>query len=135
MASAAYYDLDAMDIAKLAIARSSNTSIISFADTVVNNCQTAYSELQQLSIGANLLPPSPDNNEQSIKPQLTSLSGRDFDRAYVQYQSHALASIIAAFNNEIANGQYSYIKDYAVKYEPILLQEQQQLSQTGNETL
>ncbi|MGN6566584.1 MAG: DUF4142 domain-containing protein [Flavipsychrobacter sp.] len=134
MITAAYYDLDALDMARLVIEKSSDTATISIANMVVSYYNVAHSELQQLAIGADALPDFPDNNEQAIKLQIAKLSGKAFDSAYIQYQSQALASIIEVFNNEIANGQFSFIKNYAVKYDPMLLQEQRQLTQPSNGT-
>lgn len=132
MITVAYYDLDALDMTRLAIEKSSDTATISIANMVVSYYNVAHSELQQLAIGADALPNSPDDNEQAIKLQIAKRPGKAFDSAYIQYQLQALVGIIEVFNKEITNGQFSFIKNYAVKYDPILLQEQRQLVQPGN---
>jgi putative membrane protein len=75
-----------INLARLATERATNPQVKEFAEMMVKDHQAAADELKQAASAANVQvnPPAElDNDHKDLQEDLSKLSGRDFDRKYI----------------------------------------------------
>ena len=75
-----------INLGKLASERAANPQVKAFAQTMVKDHQMAADELKQAASSANvqITPAEPDGDHQDASEELAKLSGREFDRRYME---------------------------------------------------
>ena len=110
-----------MELGQLAVEKSSNEDVKSFAQHMVEDHGKANEDLKQLAsqIGVSL-PSEPSAKQKANKEQLSKFSGDEFDRAYMSDMLKDHRTDIAAFEQESDSGMDSDIKKFASQALPTL---------------
>jgi putative membrane protein len=121
MTKASYSNRAEIEFGQTAQDRGSHAAVKDFGQHMVNDHSLALNELDSLADRWNVdLPNGLDSLHTAKKQQLSSMSGHQFDTAYLNSQLKDHIEAIALFQNEAANGQEQRLKDYANKYLPHL---------------
>lgn len=98
----------------LAVSKGSTAGITGFAQEAVNDHSAANNKLRSLAKGLELYAPdSLDATGIALVAQLSVLSGKQFDSAYLQSQVTAYTQAIAMFQDEVSNGINTRLKNFA----------------------
>lgn len=108
-------------LGKLALNKTSNASIKDFANMMVTDHGQANTELMSIASAKNItLPTEPDSAHLKKADDLSKLSGKDFDKAYVDAMIDGHKKTLDLMNNEAKNGADSTLKAFAAKVAPIV---------------
>jgi putative membrane protein len=78
-----------IDLGQLAVQKAANEQVKQFGARMIEDHTKARQEVQQLaSKGSIQLPTQPGGSHKDIKDQLSKLSGKEFDRAYMTAMLH-----------------------------------------------
>lgn len=104
---------------QLAAEKGTNASVKAFGQMMVTEHGQAQTDLQNLytSLGKTM-PDSVDAEHQAFMTQLSSLSGRAFDSAYINSQITDHQKTVTVFQTEINNGNNTSVRNYASTYLP-----------------
>jgi len=121
ISSAAEANLVEIDTAKMVGQKSTDPAVKDFANRMVADHTQASQSLASLAEMRGVkLPTEPGITERNQKDELQKLSGSKLDDAYVRDELQGHKEAIAAFENEIENGQNQEVKNYAAKTLPTL---------------
>jgi putative membrane protein len=110
----------------LALQKAQSADVKSFAQRMVTDHSKANEELQQLATTKGLaLPAELDGQHKSAVDHLTSLSGAEFDKAYMQHMVEDHDKDVAEFDKASTSAQDTDVKTWAGKTLPVLQQHQQ----------
>lgn len=110
-----------IEIGTLAQQKASNDAVKEFGKRMVEDHTNAGHELRNWSAQTNfMLPTGITADDSSTKSSLSSESGTQFDRKYMQSQLKDHKQVIAAFEKEIQDGQDPQLKQIAAKILPVL---------------
>lgn len=117
---AALSNMTEIDFANLALTNAQHDSVRAFAQHMTEEHSTAQNELKTMADKFEDVdwPTEMDQQHQQLKQQLMSLSGYQFDSAYMQSQVNDHQAALNLFNTEKNNGKNSDVKGYANKYQP-----------------
>ena len=108
-----------VEIAKLALTKTSNDQIKSFANMMVTDHGKANDELMGIAKTKNItLPATLDADHQKKMDDLSKLSDKDFDKAYVDAMIDGHKKTLDLMNNEAKNGADADLKAFAAKTAP-----------------
>jgi putative membrane protein len=94
-----------IDTSKLALSRSDNIQVKTFAQHMIDDHSKAGQELSDLAMAKGvILPAEIDSKDQKVIDELSSKSGQQFDRAYAELQVTAHKEAIAVDQDEADNG-------------------------------
>jgi putative membrane protein len=119
--SAAYANLAEVEMGQLAEDEATDEDVQDFGSHMVMEHTTAWNELEDLAQDEDYnLPENPDDAHQDKLDYLMTLSGYQFDTAYVnsQVKDHQLA--ITLFTTAKNNADDDDVRAYATKYLPHL---------------
>jgi putative membrane protein len=121
---------------QVAASRASDSSVRAFAQQMVSEHTTANAELKQIgnSYSNVAWTDSIDDQHQALMNQLMSLSGSQFDSAYIKSQVMDHQTTNTLFDTEIKSGSTQRVVDYAKKYQPHI-QEHLQMADSLQNTL
>jgi len=106
-------------LGKLALTKTSNSAIKDFANMMVTDHGQANTELMSIASAKNItLPTEPDSAHLKKADELGKLSGKDFDKAYVDAMIDGHKKTLDLMNNEAKNGTDSTLKAFAAKVAP-----------------
>ncbi|MFZ3212822.1 MAG: DUF4142 domain-containing protein [Terriglobales bacterium] len=118
---AAEINLGEVELGKLAEQRGNNQAVKDFGRRMIQDHTQAEQELQQLAKQEGVtLPGQPGSEANSLREQLSSASGAQFDHIYLEHMLAGHKGAIAAFENEIEHGQDPAVKAYAEKVLPVI---------------
>ena len=121
MSTAAEANLAEINTAKMVGQKSADPAVKDFANRMVtDHTQSSQSLASLAEVSAIKLPTEPGLMERNQKNELQKLSGAKLDDAYLRDELQGHKEAIAAFENEIENGQNQEVKNYAVKTLPTL---------------
>jgi putative membrane protein len=105
---------------KLALDKSSNADVKSFAQTMIDDHGKGLDETKKVAAAKNVtLPSEPDAEHKKMAADLQKLSGAAFDKQYVSKAGVAdHTKVLAALKNDIANAKDADVKALASKLEP-----------------
>ncbi|HEX4112018.1 MAG TPA: DUF4142 domain-containing protein [Stellaceae bacterium] len=107
--------------ARIALGKSQNGDVKSFAQRMDKDHTQANNELMQIAQGEGLkLPTTPSKKDQAQATKLSNLSGANFDQAYVKDQVAAHEQAVALFKKESQSGKDANLKSFATKTLPTL---------------
>jgi putative membrane protein len=117
--NAAYGNHAEIDAGQLAISKSSSDSVRNFGQMMVSEHTAALDELKSIAKDLNTnVPDAADSKHRQLKQQLMTMSGAQFDSAYIQSQISDHQKTDSLFESEASNGKEQRVKDYANKYLP-----------------
>jgi putative membrane protein len=122
---AAQTGLTEIEAAKIALARSQDPGIRSFAQRMVKDHSQNNIELATLATAKGIdAPKKLDADHQAMLDDITSKSGADFDRSYSQHMNMGHTRAVALFE-AASNSPDEAISDFAKKTLPTLREHQQ----------
>jgi putative membrane protein len=108
-------------LGKLAQSKTSNARIKSFADMMVTDHSKANDELMGIAKAKNItLPAAPDADHQKKIDDLSKLSGKKFDKAYVDAMVDGHKKTLDLMNMAAKDCKDSELKAFAAKTAPIV---------------
>ena len=106
-------------LGQLALSKSLNTGIKTFAQLMVSEHSQAQTELSGIASSINVnVKDSIDAQHQLLMAHLDTLNGMSFDTAYINSQVKDHQAAVNLFQTEISAGATQSVKDYASKYLP-----------------
>jgi putative membrane protein len=110
-----------IEMAKLALQRSSNAKIKQFADRMVQDHGKANGELKALAVSKGVsLPNALPRIQQDDLTQMGKLSGADFDKAYSLHMVGDHQKAVASFEKQASGTGDPQVKAFAAKILPTL---------------
>lgn len=130
VANAAQSNISEIELGQLALQKAADSQVKEFAQMMIDMHTAAQNELKALGSNRKFtVADRLDEEHQSIKDQLSALSGADFEKAYINGQVTSHQKTSAIMQTEIDNGQDADVKAYAVKSKPMV---DQHLSQAAS---
>jgi putative membrane protein len=121
MQQASYANLDEIGAGALAASKGNYDSVKMFGTMMVTDHTKAQSSLEELGNNLNVqLPTEPDPAHQAKLAILLTLSGYEFDTAYINAQVIDHYATITLFETEISTGRNPLVKSYANTNLPVL---------------
>ena len=106
-------------LGKMAVAKSSDSKIKDFGNMMITDHGKANDELMAIAKKENItLPATLDAEHQAKSDSLSKLSGKDFDKAYVDAMIDGHKKTLALMQAEAANGKDTTLKAFAAKTAP-----------------
>lgn len=106
-------------LGKLALQKTTNAQIKDFANMMVTDHSKANDELMAIAKNKNItLPATVDADHQKKMDDLSKLTGKDFDKAYVDAMIDGHKSTLTLMQDEAKNGKDADLKDFAAKTAP-----------------
>ncbi len=108
-----------VEIAKLAESKTQNAQIKDFAQMMVTDHGKANDELMGIAKTKNItLPATLDADHQKKMDDLSKMSGKDFDKAYVDAMVDGHKKTLSLMQDEAKNGKDADLKAFAAKTAP-----------------
>jgi putative membrane protein len=121
MKEAAQGGMAEVELGKLAEQRASNAEVKKFGRRMVTDHTKANSELKAVASAKNItLPETLNAKDEATKQKLSSLSGEQFDKAYMSDMVTDHTKDVADFRKESSSAQDTEVKDFAMKTLPTL---------------
>jgi putative membrane protein len=115
-----------VQMGNLALQKASSADVKAFAQRMVTDHSKANEELSQLATTKGLaLPTELGGEHKQALEHLTSLSGAEFDKAYMQHMVEDHDKDVAEFDKASTSAQDSDVKGWAGKTLPTLKEHQQ----------
>jgi putative membrane protein len=106
-------------LGKLAQQKSTNADIKKFANMMVTDHGKANGELMAIAKSKNIaLPATVDAGHQKKMDDLSKMTGKDFDKAYVDAMVDGHKKTLDLMNDEAKNGKDADLKAFAAKTAP-----------------
>jgi putative membrane protein len=106
-------------LGQLAVSKSLNAGVKTFAQLMVSEHGQAQTELSSIANSINVtVKDSVDAQHQLLLARLDTLHGLSFDTAYINSQVRDHQSAVTLFQSEVSTGTNQAVKDYASKYLP-----------------
>ncbi len=113
-------NLFAIEESQLAIDRSGDSKVKSFARRSVEDHESAEAELKAASEGSGAtVPTALDQEHQARLTALQGKSGADFDKAYVADQGENQSNALTLYGDYMLWGEYEKLHALAIKMIPI----------------
>jgi len=126
---AAQSNMAEIQLGQLAAQKASNDAVKQYAQQLVNDHQKAEDKLQQIASSKGItLQTDMDGQARSEQDRLSNMSGKDFDREFVQQQKKDHDQAVALFQGEADNGKDPDLKSYASSIVAVLQQHEQMAS-------
>lgn len=110
-----------IEMGNFAQQHASNDEVKQFAQLMVTDHTNAGQQLKSWASQSNVtLPSGLTAQDNSTKASLSSASGSQFDKQYIQSQLQDHKKVIAAFEKEVQQGQDPQLKQFAEKTLPVL---------------
>jgi putative membrane protein len=123
MVRAASGGMAEVELGKIALSKSHNAGVKSFAAMMVSDHSKANKKLTALAVSDHIsLPQFPAKDEEKLSDDLIKKSGDDFDKAYVDAMVKDHQEDIKEFENEIKTAKGADIKALAQSTLPMLQQ-------------
>jgi len=108
-------------LGKLAQTKATNPQVKNFADMMVTDHSKANDELAAIAKAKNItLPAAPDADHQKKLDDLSKLSGKDFDKAYVDAMVDGHKKTLDLMNMAAKDCKDSELKAFATKTAPVV---------------
>lgn len=123
MQMASYSNQDEVSLGNQAGTKATNPAVKDFGVMMANDHLKSEDELKVLARNKGVsLPGGPDQAHLDLKAQLEKLSGRAYDSAYIHAQVTDHKNTVALYQAEVADGKDQDVKNFAVKYLPVIQQ-------------
>ena len=122
-------------LGNLALQKSGNEQVKSFAQAMVADHTAANGELAALAASKNFaLPTEPSAKQKSAVEKLNGMSGMDFDKAFMKQMVKDHEAAVKLFSREAERGTDADTKAFAAKTLPTL-QNHLQMARTMNDSI
>ena len=112
-----------VELGKLAAERAASPQVKKFGERMVADHTKANQELKEMAGRKNIpLPESVDAKDEATKQKLASLSGEEFDRAYMSDMVKDHTQDVSEFKHETTSAKDPEVKQFATKTLPTLEQ-------------
>lgn len=117
---AAMSNMAEIEMGELALTRGTDSLVVAFAESMVNDHTTAQDELANIADNDDDVdwPANLDREHQGIWETLSQLEGHRFDSAYIASQVTAHEKAVQLFQNGRDNGRNEDVRNYINKYLP-----------------
>lgn len=117
---AAMSNMAEIEMGELALTRGTDSLVVAFAESMVNDHTTAQDELANIADNDDDVdwPANLDQEHQGIWETLSQLEGHRFDSAYIASQVTAHEKAVQLFQNGRDNGRNEDVRNYINKYLP-----------------
>jgi putative membrane protein len=120
-AKAAVGGMAEVALGKMAGAKGADSKVKDFGNMMVMDHGKANAELTSIAKAKNImLPAGLDAEHQAKSDSLSKLSGKDFDRAYVNAMIDGHKKTLALMQSEASNGKDTELKAFAAKTAPVV---------------
>ncbi|RZJ77280.1 MAG: DUF4142 domain-containing protein, partial [Flavobacterium sp.] len=110
-----------VELGKLAVTKTTNAEIKAFADMMVNDHGKANADLMAIASTKNItLPTALDEMHQKKYDDLAKLSGKDFDKEYVNAMVDGHEKTWDLLDKESKDGKDADLKAFAAKTAPVV---------------
>lgn len=110
-----------VELGKLATERAANPEVKKFGERMVTDHTKANDELKEVASKKNIdLPKSLDAKDEATKQKLSTLSGAEFDRAYMSDMVKDHTNDVTEFRHESASAKDPAVKNFAEQTLPTL---------------
>ncbi|MFD0940751.1 DUF4142 domain-containing protein [Pedobacter boryungensis] len=110
-----------VEFGKIALSKSTNAEVKAFADMMVNDHGKANAELKTIATSKNMaLPTSLDEEHTKKMNDLNKLTGRDFDKEYVNAMVDGHKKTLDLMEKEAKDGKDAELRAFASKTAPIV---------------
>lgn len=118
---AAQSDQTEIQTSQLALKRSQNQEVRSFAERMIQEHTTSSQQLTPIAQKKGFTPPKDIGKEnRALLTKLSNLKGTEFDRAYMQGQVQAHSKTLANYQNYLKQGQDPDLTAFASQFAPIV---------------
>src|ERR1700744_1349112 len=108
-------------LGKMAAAKGASKEVKDFGNMMVMDHGKANDELKAIAQKKNItLPAGLDAEHQAKSDSLSKLSGKDFDKGYVDVMIEGHKKTLALMQSEAANGKDAELKAFAAKTAPVV---------------
>jgi putative membrane protein len=108
-------------LGKMAASKGTDSKIKDFGKMMVMDHGKANAELMSIAKSKNImLPATLDAEHQAKSDSLSKLTGKDFDKGYVQVMIEGHKKTLALMQTEASNGKDAELKAFATKTAPIV---------------
>jgi putative membrane protein len=108
-------------LGKMAASKGTDSKVKDFGKMMVMDHGKANAELMSIAKAKNItLPAGLDAEHQAKSDSLSKLSGKDFDRGYVQVMIEGHQKTLALMQSEASGGQDAQLKAFAAKTAPVV---------------
>ena len=126
MQQVAYSNYAAMDAATIALENANDSSVKLFAANVITTQGKIQNDLEELAVQLTIqLPDTADAAHQAKTAHLATLSGHQFDTAYINTQLVDFQNTINLYNKELSDGNNAQIIQFARLYLPDIVDQWQ----------
>lgn len=110
-----------VEIAKLALKKSTNSDVRAFAQRMIKDHQTLGKKMAPLMVDAGVKPSvSLDTEHQHLYNKLNGLSGADFDKQYVEAMDKDHHEDLKDFQDEVSSTQVPALKTAVASGEKVI---------------
>jgi putative membrane protein len=118
---AAHGGMAEVELGQLAVQKASSDAVKQFGQRMVDDHGKANDQLKQLAASKGVkLPHELSSKDKATKEELSKLSGKDFDKAYMSDMLKDHKKDVAEFKHESATASDPQIKDFAAQTLPTL---------------
>lgn len=129
---AAQSDNTEIQTSKLALKRSQNQQVRNFAQRMIQDHTNSTNQLKQIVQPKGIKLPSGVGPNKTLVTKLTNLTGKNFDRAYMQAQVEAHTKTLNDYQSYLKQGQNAELQAFATKIEPVVQQHLQMAQNMGS---
>lgn len=120
-AKAAVGGMAEVALGKMAASKGTDAQVKDFGNMMITDHGKANDELKNIATAKNIsLPASLDAEHQAKSDSLSKLSGKDFDKGYVEVMIEGHKKTLALMQSEAANGKDAELKAFAAKSAPVV---------------
>lgn len=124
--------LEEVELGKLAQQKSVNGQVKDFGVMMINDHTKANDEMMKMAAKKGIsLPATLSNSNQKLKDELSSKSGKDFDKAYVKDMIEDHKEDIKSFEEAAKNVNDTELKTFAINTLPVLLKHLEAIEKIG----
>lgn len=110
-----------VQMGQVGVQQASNTEVRQFAQRMVDDHTQANNDLMRVAQQNGIdLPDRPTPDQQQMLDQTRRMSGTDFDRSFMRHMVDDHQKVVAAFEQEAANGTNPDLKAFAQRTLPTL---------------
>lgn len=121
LVKAAQRDMDEIMTSRLALQKASSGEVKSYAQMMIQQHTDSSNKLKPLAQQKSVaLPNSPSPEGRALMAQLSKLSGRQFDQAYMRGQAQAHARTEAEYRRQLQQGQDPQVRAFANQVLPVV---------------
>jgi putative membrane protein len=126
MIKAAQSDMTEIMTSQIALQRASSNQVKSYAQMMIKHHTTSSSQLKPLAQQKGVtLPTAVGADNKALVDQLSKLSGKAFDQAYMAGQVQAHTKTEAEYRRQLKEGQDADVKAFANQFLPVVVEHRQ----------